>query len=548
MGNATPVVAEVAGYRHLIDLDRGHKLQIKSPTGPAVTIDSRPVTEYSAAVDTAGRLHVAAWLLSRHLMYYMSEDGQVFSRSTLLKSDGGLRLRHCLVSADSGVSVVYVAETEYANTLVSYRYEGGEWEGRRVVEVDLPQRLTAWQYDGSPAGASILYCVKEPGRTVILSRQLTGDTPPEQVTTVAGGLTDFCALTSGGVRHACWLADGQMMLNGVKQTEDSWSRTWPYLKRGENGVLCQWLENSQLCGVIVGAQRVKLKSAAVNAPLPCMLALPGEVRKAVVDGLTLQEPVLQLPEVAERPQTKASAAHQSQTVPVREREAPRPAAADLTLTDVVRNQAIFLTRMQESLSAMERNMLRVQSEVNRLTKEVGALIKEKELPPKPEPMLRVASFRQPGPAVEIIIEQPPEPVPEAPCKAEEVSEEVPAIEAGRESVPIAEVAIPQAEGNDEEAELSFVEEPVANETAEQPDDLDSELKGEINEPFTEATVDQHDEPVSDAPGEPPAECEEIAANQQDEPAEGVVGDQEPEPATDDYVIRGEMGEEEYGGA
>lgn len=402
VGSGAAAVAEVAGVRLLITMDKGHKLEIRPPGGPAVVVESRPVTEFSAAVDSQGRLHMAAWLLSRHLMYYTSADGIVFTRSTLLKSDGGLRLKDCLVFADSGVSVAYVAETEFANTLVCYRYEGGEWEGRRIVEVELPQRLTAWQFDGSPAGVSILYSVKEAGRTVVLSRPVTGDGAAEPVATVNGGITDFCVLTSGGVRQACWLAEGHLMANGMRLTDEPWSREWPHLKRGENGVQCLWLANGLLHGTQLGAQRSALRPVALREPLPCMLAVPGELRKAVVEAHTLKEPSL-LPEAAERVAGKAAQQYPSG------RDYPQGGSGDITLTDVVRNQAIYLTRMQESLSAMERSVLRMQSELNRLTKEVSMLMRAREERAKPEPLVRAASLRIPsGQEVQVVMVDVPQ--------------------------------------------------------------------------------------------------------------------------------------------
>lgn len=388
MGSAAAVVAEVGGMRRLIGMDKGHKLEIHVPGTPAQVIESRPVTEFSAAVDSSGRLHIAAWLLSRHLMYYTSADGESFTRSTLLKSDGGLRLKDCLVFADTGVSVVYVAETEYANTLVCYHFDGGDWEGRRIVEVDLPQRITAWQFDGSPGGAAVVYSVKDAGHTVVMARPVSGDTAPETVATITGSLSDFCALTSGGARQACWLVDGHLMVNGLRQTEEPWSRTWPCLRRGETTVQCLWLENGMLSGIHLSTQRSRLRPAAIRDPLPCMLALPGELRKAIVDGQTLLETSL-LPEMAERQPSMKSSTQPGMTG----KETGRSPQGDITLTDVVRNQAIYITRMQDSLSAMERNMLRMQSEVNRLTREVSAALRAKEPPLQKEPQMRAAAYR-----------------------------------------------------------------------------------------------------------------------------------------------------------
>lgn len=386
MGSAAAVVAEVAGRRHLIGLDKGHRLEIRTAGANPVAIEGRPVTEFTAAVDGEGRLHIAAWLLSRHLMYYTSADGGAFTRSTLLKSDGGLRLKDCLITCGTAVTVVYVAETEFADTLVSYRYSGGEWEGRRIVEVEHPQRLSAFQFDGPPDGASILYAVKEPGRSVVMSRPVAGDTPPAIIATVGGGLGDFCALTVGGVQQACWIADGHLMINGLRQTEEPWSRSWPCFKREEGGVQCLWLENGLLNGASLGAQRARLRPATLKEALPCMLAMPGEVRRAIVDGQTLQEAAL-LPEVQERLQRSSMPPSSGRP------EGQRAGQGDLTLTDVVRNQAVYLTRMQDSLGAVERNMLRLQSEVNRLTREVAALLREKAANERAPAFVRAAGIQ-----------------------------------------------------------------------------------------------------------------------------------------------------------
>ncbi len=390
VGSGAASVVEVAGLRLLISMDKGHKLEIKPPGGMSVIIESRPITEFSAAVDMEGRLHVAAWLLSRQLMYYTSTDGAVFTKNTLLKSDGGLRLKDCLVFAGSEVTVAYVAETEYANTLVCYRFEAGDWEGRRIVEVELPQqRLTGWQFDGSPGSTAVIYSVKEPGRTLVFSRPATGDGPAEPVATINGGMTEFCALTAGGVRQACWLADGHLMANGIRLTDEPWSREWPYLRLADHGVYCQWLDGGKLCGAQLGGQRPALRPVALRDPLPCMLALPGELRKAVVERATLQEPSLV-------PVTDGKPVKTPQQYPTgRELQG---GSGELSLTDIVRNQAIYLTRMQESLSALERSVLRMQAEMNRLTKEVSALMKVRVEPARSEPTVRAAAAFRPSEA------------------------------------------------------------------------------------------------------------------------------------------------------
>lgn len=201
-------VAEVAGKRRLIGLDRGHRLEIGPPGGPSAVVEARPVSEFSAAVDPEGGLHVTAWLLSRQLMYYTSADGETFTRSTLLKSEGDLRLRDPLIFADGGVTILYVAEADFTDTLVRYRYDGAEWSGRRLVEAEHPQRIAAYQFDGAPGPLCALYGVRDSGRTVVMAKPLADDSAPEVVASVSGGLTDFCAMTYGGARQACWIPTG----------------------------------------------------------------------------------------------------------------------------------------------------------------------------------------------------------------------------------------------------------------------------------------------------------------------------------------------------
>lgn len=388
-GNAATVVAEIAGKRYLITLDKGHRLEIHPAGGQPLVIEGRPVTEFCAAVDNTGKIHIAAWLLSRHMMYYTSQDGEIFTRSTLLKSDAGLRLKDCMIFCGEDAIVAYVAETEHADTLVCYRYAVGDWEGSRIVEVEHPGRLTALQFDGAPGGLSIVYGSKEQGRTVIFSRPLAGDVTPEVVATVTGGLTDFCALTSGGARQSCWVADGHLMINSLRQTEEPWSRTWPCLRREVSGIQCVWMENDSVCGVALGAQRARLKPVQGKEPMPCMLAQPGELRRAIVDGRTLQEISLSA-EVPERAQAGFKSVTQN---PVRP-DGQKGSQGELTLSDIVRNQAIYITRMQESLSAMERNMLRLQAEVNRLSKEMGSVIQARDVMPRQERPYNAAAVRE----------------------------------------------------------------------------------------------------------------------------------------------------------
>ena len=77
-----------------------------------------------------------------------------------------------------------------------------------------------------------------------------------------------------------------------------------------------------------------------------MLALPGEARKSVVDGASLKEPQL-LPEYAERQAVRRVPRSPRRTC----RRGAEGQGGGLTLTEVVRNQAIYITRMQESLGA-----------------------------------------------------------------------------------------------------------------------------------------------------------------------------------------------------
>jgi hypothetical protein len=371
---ATAVVAETGGRRLVIGLDRGHRLEIRPPDGTATVIETRPVTEFAAAAGPEGKLHVAAWLLSRQLMYYTSADGEAFTRSTLLKGDGVLRLRDPLISSGAdGTAVVYVAESEHADTLVCYRWDGRDWDGSRLVETEHPQRLSAYQIDGAPGTLAVLYGVRDSGRTVVMARPLAGDQAPEVVAAISGGLSDFCALTSGGARQACWISDGRLTVNGLRQSDEPWSRTWPHFRREEGGLQFLWMEDGMLAGFTLGAQRTRLRPAKMRDPLPCMLALPGETRKSVVDGVTLREAAL-FPETSERQAAQRLSPQSSPDRP----EGVRRKGADVTLTDVVHNQAVYLTRMQESLGSVERGMLKVQAEVNRLSREVSALMSEME--------------------------------------------------------------------------------------------------------------------------------------------------------------------------
>ena len=76
------------------------------------------------------------------------------------------------------------------------------------MEAEHPQRLAAYQFDGAPGPLCALYGVRDSGRTVVMAQPLADDSAPEVVAAVAGGLTDFCAMTYGGARQACWIPTG----------------------------------------------------------------------------------------------------------------------------------------------------------------------------------------------------------------------------------------------------------------------------------------------------------------------------------------------------
>lgn len=499
---ANAAIAEVAGKRRLMSLDRGHRLEISPAGGPPSVIETRPVTEFSAAVDTGGRLHVAAWLLSRQLMYYTSDDGETFTRSTLLKSDGNLRLRDPLLFAGGGVAVVYVAETEYADTLVCYRYDGSEWDGRRLVEAEHPQRLAAYQFDGAPGPLCVLYGVKDAGRTVVMSKPVSDDAAPEVVAAVAGGLSDFCALTSGGARQACWISDGRLSINGLRQSDEPWSRTWPHFRRDEAGVSCLWMENGLLCGMTLGSQRGRVIPVNVRNAVPCMLALPGETRKSLVDGSTLRE-AQPHPEFAEKGSSRKMAPQPSPERP----EAPRGKGADLTLSDVVRNQAVYLTRMQESLGSMERGMLKMQSEVNRLSREMSAVMAERVNVnrAKPAPQFSIMSVKVDSDAVIEIPEPPPE--PDSPENMEDELSEPSAVDVKQE-----ETCAVEPEESSEQPEVTESVEPEA--PAEQPEVTEAV---EPEAPVEPSEVTESVEP--EEPAEPPEVNESVEPEAPAEPPE-----------------------------
>lgn len=470
MGHNTAVVAEIAGTRHLVSLDKAHKLVVRPVGGAAAVMESRPVTAFSAAVDGKGRLHAVAWLLSRHLMYYTSADGGTFTRSTLLTADGSLRLRDLLIHAGDGVSIVYVAETEQADTLVCYRNDGEGWEGARLVEAERPTRLNALQFDGAPGAPGLIYGVKEGGRTSVLFRPLSGDDAPEAVASIAGGMSDFCSITAGGARQACWIVDGHFVVNGLRQTEEPWSRTWPCLRRADEGIHCLWLENGVVQGLVLAAQRALLRPSAVRDAVPCHLALPGETRRAFADAGSLTE-VSPAPEVTDRAAGagRAGSPH-----------AARQAQGDITLTEVVRNQAIYITRMQESLSAMERTMLRMQSEVNRLSREMNAVIRARE-----------ATAPQPRVAMHLPLQERP---------AGEAGRGFPDTTASTEPPTEAEEAIPPVENDGATVEEGIA---PAETDAARPVPEDAPAEAAAPEPEEACAAAGPDGPEEEAPaGEP----------------------------------------------
>ena len=366
MASPMVTVADVDGRKQL-SVDRSHRLVVRAAAGEDFVVENRPVTEFAAAVDPDGRLHVAALLLSRQLMYYTSRDGRTFTRSALLKGDSMLRLRDLQLWAGRDIHVAYVAETEHADTLVCYRSAGEGWDGSRLAEVLRPQRLTALQFDGAPGSIEVLYSVKDNARCEVFAISAEGGTA-ESVLTLPGGFGDFCAITVGGVRHACWLADGYLSIDGTMQPSEPWAASYPTLRREGGGMLCSWLEDGQLHGVVIGDRRSVCRPQALPDAVTCRLAAPGELRRAILNT-ALRETVLQRePAGNEQP---GRAVRQPFGL-YRERE------KELTLAEVVHNQAVFLTRMQESLSGVERSVLRQQAELNRLEKEVSALLRSNE--------------------------------------------------------------------------------------------------------------------------------------------------------------------------
>lgn len=371
MGSAVIVVAELSAGRRALSLE-GHQLVVRGSAGETAIVESRPVTEYAAAVDREGCLHIVAWLLSRHLMYYTSVDGANFSRSTLLTGDGQLRIKEPMIWADKAVTVAYLAETETSDTLVCYRYSGSDWEGRRLSEVDLPDRLVPLQFDGGSGSLSVIYSVRSRGQTVICARSVDGG-PVETIATTTDGISDFCALTTAGVRHVSWLSNGYLFADNQMIGEEPWKQNFPYLKWDGGALQCLWLAESRLYGTTLGRPRQRLRTAQMRNPMACRLALPGELRRAIVDGATLHELLL-------APEDPVGAAPAMQTMGMPPQRAAAGAATP-TLTEIVRNQASYLTRLQESVTALERNVLRLTSDVNRLSREVAALLRAERSQP-----------------------------------------------------------------------------------------------------------------------------------------------------------------------
>lgn len=369
LGSAVIVVAELGVGRRVLSLE-GHQLIVRGSAGESAVVESRPVTEFAAAVDREGCLHIVAWLLSRHLMYYTSMEGTTFSRSTLLTGDGQLRIKEPMIWADKAVTVAYLAETEISDTLVCYRYSGSDWEGRRLSDVNLPDRLAPLQFDGGSGALSVLYSVRSRGQTVISARSVDGG-PVETIATTTDGINDFCALMTAGMRHVSWLSNGYLFVDNQMVGDEPWRQNFPYLKWDGGALQCLWMEENRLCGTTLGRPRQRLRSAQMRNPLACRLALPGELRQAIVDGTTLHELVL-------APEEPIGAAPTSPSTGMPSRSAAGAAAP--TLTEIVRNQASYLTRLQESVSALERNVLRLTSDVNRLNREVAALLRTERSP------------------------------------------------------------------------------------------------------------------------------------------------------------------------
>lgn len=363
-GNETVLVVEVGGARVALSLDRARKLTLRGADGQERVVEPRPVVEFAGAVDREGRLHLAAWLMSRHLMYLTSADGVSFTRSTLLQGDMALRLRDLLCWAGQDPAVAYVAETDHSDTLVCYRRAGEGWEGVRVAECARPDRLHALAQEGGFGAAALLYCVRAGHETTVLRRDAAGHGGAEPVARIQGVLNDFCAVLDGGRPMACWLSDGALYINGARHGAEPWQCAFPYLMRVGDAVRCQWLEQGSLRGVVLGERQAWLTPRPAQGALACQLALPGEVRRAVVDGRTLRELVCEIERPGEPPQEPRRAGP------------PRAKPEEPSLTEIVRNQAIVLTRLRESMAGMERTVLKLTAEVSALRKENAALLRQ----------------------------------------------------------------------------------------------------------------------------------------------------------------------------
>ncbi len=366
-GNEGTLVAVLAGRRAALSLDRSRRLMLRRPDGQETVVESRPVGEFAGAVDSRGRLHVAVWLMSRQLFCLSSTDGTSFSRGLLLRGDTNLKLRDLLLWAGEEPAIAYVAETDGGDTLVCYRRQGDGWEGVRVAECFRPEQLLSLQADGELARAAILYAVRGGGQVTVLRRAADGRGPAEPIVRIQGGLNDFCALTDGSQRQACWVSDGALFINGVRHPGEAWQVTFPHFVRAVGSVQCQWLEGGAIQGVALGSRMASLITHPAQGTLPCRLALPGEVRRAIVDARTLQPIVCA---VDPRPTEAPPLPPGDWGGPTQ----PYPAQTGATMAEAVRNQAIVLTRLQESVSALEHTTLRLQAEVTSLRKETTALL------------------------------------------------------------------------------------------------------------------------------------------------------------------------------
>ncbi len=366
-GNEGTLVAVLAGGRAALSLDRSRRLVLRRPDGQEEIVESRPVGEFAGAVDSRGRLHAAVWLMNRQLFCLSSTDGTTFSRSLLLRGDTNLKLRDLMMWAGEEPAIAYVAETDGGDTLVCYRRQGDGWEGVRVAECARPEQLLSLQPDGEFARTSILYAVRGNGQVTVLRRAADGRGPAEPIARIQGGLNDFCALTDGSQRQACWVSDGALYVNGARHPGEAWQVSFPHFVRAGGAVQCQWLEGGAIQGVALGSRTAHLTPLPALGTLPCRLALPGELRRAIVDARTLQQITCAVdPRPAEAP-----------PVPPGDWGGPaQPHAAQTgaTMAEAVRNQAIVLTRLQESVSALERTTLRLQAEVTSLRKENAALL------------------------------------------------------------------------------------------------------------------------------------------------------------------------------